>query len=81
LKGSGLEIFKPEPFTGPGAGLGSAWAQAAAHYRKNENISIKKIYISSSPGYKEDFEGRSHGFAVRGDLSDPQVKTGKEGVH
>ena len=33
-----------------------------------------------APGYKrEHFEGCSHGFAVRGDLSDPKVKAGKEG--
>jgi len=32
------------------------------------------------PGYKrEHFEGCTHGFAVRGDLSDPKVKAGKEG--
>jgi len=28
---------------------------------------------------REYFEGCSHGFAVRGDLSDPKVKAGKEG--
>ncbi|THV04734.1 alpha/beta-hydrolase [Dendrothele bispora CBS 962.96] len=34
-----------------------------------------------SAGYKrEHFEGCSHGFAVRGDMSDPQVKAGKEGA-
>jgi len=33
-----------------------------------------------APGYKRaHFEGCTHGFAVRGDLSDPQVKAGKEG--
>jgi dienelactone hydrolase len=33
-----------------------------------------------APGYKREyFEGCSHGFAVRGDLSDPKVKAGKEG--
>ena len=33
-----------------------------------------------APGYKrEHFEGCTHGFAVRGDLSDPKVKAGKEG--
>ena len=32
-------------------------------------------------GYKrEHFEGCSHGFAVRGDMSDPKVKAGKEGT-
>ncbi|KAJ7201624.1 Alpha/Beta hydrolase protein [Mycena pura] len=33
-----------------------------------------------APGYhREFFEGCTHGFAVRGDLSDPKVKAGKEG--
>ncbi|KAF9459319.1 dienelactone hydrolase endo-1,3,1,4-beta-D-glucanase [Collybia nuda] len=33
-----------------------------------------------TPGYKREyFEGCTHGFAVRGDLSDPKVKAGKEG--
>ncbi|KAG5651122.1 hypothetical protein H0H81_009774 [Sphagnurus paluster] len=33
------------------------------------------------PGYaREHWEGCSHGFAVRGDLSDPKVKAGKEGA-
>jgi len=32
-------------------------------------------------GYKRaHWEGCSHGFAVRGDLSDPKVKAGKEGA-
>jgi len=34
-----------------------------------------------TPGYKREyFEGCTHGFAVRGDLSDPKVKAGKEGA-
>jgi len=34
-----------------------------------------------APGYKRNFyEGCTHGFAVRGDLSDPKVKAGKEGA-
>ncbi|KAM6496770.1 dienelactone hydrolase endo-1,3,1,4-beta-D-glucanase [Amanita muscaria] len=33
-----------------------------------------------APGYKREyFDGCTHGFAVRGDLSDPKVKAGKEG--
>jgi len=33
-----------------------------------------------APGYKREyFEGCTHGFAVRGDLSDPKVRAGKEG--
>ena len=32
-----------------------------------------------APGYKRNFyEGCTHGFAVRGDLNDPNVKVGKE---
>ncbi|KAF9054721.1 dienelactone hydrolase endo-1,3,1,4-beta-D-glucanase [Panaeolus papilionaceus] len=39
-----------------------------------------KIFSGFAPGYKREyFEGCSHGFAVRGDLSDPKVKAGKEG--
>jgi len=34
-----------------------------------------------APGYvREHFEGCDHGFAVRGDMSDPKVKAGKEGA-
>ncbi|KAF8654650.1 hypothetical protein AX16_003503 [Volvariella volvacea WC 439] len=34
-----------------------------------------------APGYKREFwEGCTHGFSVRGDLSDPKVKAGKEGA-
>ncbi|KAJ6529807.1 Alpha/Beta hydrolase protein [Mycena capillaripes] len=34
-----------------------------------------------APGYRREyFEGCTHGFAVRGDLSDPKVKAGKEGA-
>jgi len=33
-----------------------------------------------APGYRREyFEGCTHGFAVRGDMSDPKVKAGKEG--
>jgi len=34
-----------------------------------------------APGYvREYFDGCTHGFAIRGDLSDPKVKAGKEGA-
>ncbi|KAJ7491403.1 Alpha/Beta hydrolase protein [Mycena galericulata] len=34
-----------------------------------------------APGYKREyFEGCTHGFAVKGDLSDPKVKAAKEGA-
>jgi len=42
-----------------------------------------KIFIDGkfAPGYKREyFDGCTHGFAVRGDLSDPKVKAGKEGA-
>ncbi|KAJ6457446.1 dienelactone hydrolase [Mycena vitilis] len=40
-----------------------------------------KILTGFPPGYKREyFAGCSHGFAVRGDLSDPKVKAGKEGA-
>ena len=33
------------------------------------------------PGYKRTYwPGCTHGFAVRGDLTDPKVKAGKEGA-
>ncbi|KAJ7147630.1 alpha beta-hydrolase [Mycena crocata] len=38
-----------------------------------------EIFAGFAPGYKREyFEGCTHGFAVRGDLSDPKVKAGKE---
>ncbi|KAJ7609045.1 dienelactone hydrolase endo-1,3,1,4-beta-D-glucanase [Roridomyces roridus] len=40
-----------------------------------------EIFKGFEPGYKREyFEGCTHGFAVRGDLSDPKVKAGKEGA-
>ncbi|KAJ7663926.1 alpha/beta-hydrolase [Mycena polygramma] len=40
-----------------------------------------EILTGFAPGYKrEHFEGCEHGFAVRGDISDPKVKAGKEGA-
>ncbi|KAF5386516.1 hypothetical protein D9757_005876 [Collybiopsis confluens] len=40
-----------------------------------------KIFADFGPGYKrEHFEGCTHGFAVRGDMKDPNVKAGKEGA-
>ncbi len=39
------------------------------------------IFAKFEHGYKREyFDGCSHGFAVRGDLSDPKVKAGKEGA-
>ncbi|KAJ7038567.1 dienelactone hydrolase endo-1,3,1,4-beta-D-glucanase [Mycena alexandri] len=40
-----------------------------------------EVFANFAPGYKREyFEGCTHGFAVRGDLSDPKVKAGKEGA-
>ncbi|KAL0571949.1 hypothetical protein V5O48_010021 [Marasmius crinis-equi] len=39
-----------------------------------------EVFKNFGPGYKREyFDGCSHGFAVRGDLSNPKVKAGKEG--
>jgi len=39
-----------------------------------------KVFANHKAGYKRPyFEGCTHGFAVRGDLTDPKVKAGKEG--
>lgn len=41
---------------------------------------VDQIFSKFEPGYKREyFEGCRHGFAIRGDLSDPKVKAGKEG--
>ncbi|KAK1234242.1 hypothetical protein PQX77_002549 [Marasmius sp. AFHP31] len=40
-----------------------------------------EVFKDFAPGYKREyFDGCTHGFAVRGDLSDPKVKAGKEGA-
>ncbi|KAJ7505550.1 dienelactone hydrolase [Mycena galericulata] len=40
-----------------------------------------EIFAGFAPGYKREyFDGCTHGFAVRGDLSNPKVKAGKEGA-
>ncbi|KAJ7708957.1 Alpha/Beta hydrolase protein [Mycena rosella] len=40
-----------------------------------------KIFAGFAPGYKREyFDGCTHGFAIRGDLTDPKVKAGKEGA-
>ncbi|KAK0457847.1 uncharacterized protein EV420DRAFT_1764770 [Desarmillaria tabescens] len=41
---------------------------------------VDQVFSKFESGYKREyFEGCKHGFAVRGDLSDPKVKAGKEG--
>ncbi|KAJ6485533.1 dienelactone hydrolase endo-1,3,1,4-beta-D-glucanase [Mycena sanguinolenta] len=40
-----------------------------------------EVFAGFAPGYKREyFEGCTQGFSVRGDLSDPEVKAGKEGA-
>lgn len=40
-----------------------------------------EIFKGFAPGYKRNFyDGCEHGFAVRGDLSNPKIKAGKEGA-
>ncbi|KAF8998492.1 chlorocatechol-degradation protein [Cyathus striatus] len=40
-----------------------------------------EVMRSFKPGYKREYwEGCTHGFAVRGDMSDSKVKAGKEGA-
>ncbi|KAK0218232.1 dienelactone hydrolase endo-1,3,1,4-beta-D-glucanase [Armillaria fumosa] len=40
-----------------------------------------ELFVKFSPGYSREYwDGCTHGFAVRGDLSDPKVKAGKEGA-
>lgn len=40
-----------------------------------------EVFKGFAPGYKREyFEGCTHGFAVRGDLTDPKAKAGKEGA-
>jgi len=49
-------------------------SQALADKILGEGSTTSKLYR------REYFEGCTHGFAVRGDLSNPQVKAGKEGA-
>ncbi|PBK65878.1 alpha/beta-hydrolase [Armillaria solidipes] len=40
-----------------------------------------ELFVNFSPGYRREYwDGCTHGFAIRGDLSDPKVKAGKEGA-
>jgi len=40
-----------------------------------------KTFASFAPGYRRNhYDGASHGFAVRGDLSQPKIKAAKEGA-
>jgi hypothetical protein len=47
----------------------------------NIHDKVDALFADFKPGYERRyFEGCTHGFAVRGDLSDPKVKLGKEGA-
>ena len=51
-----------------------------SRFPKEAQETADEILGKFAPGYKREyFGGCSHGFAVRGDLSDPKVKAGKEG--
>jgi hypothetical protein len=42
---------------------------------------LDEIFKGYAPGYKRNFyDGWEHGFAVRGNLSNPKIKAGKEGA-
>ncbi|KAH6916281.1 dienelactone hydrolase [Coprinopsis sp. MPI-PUGE-AT-0042] len=50
-------------------------------FPQESQIQADKVFEGFEHGYKRnDFEGCIHGFAVRGDLSNPKVKAGKEGA-
>lgn len=52
-----------------------------AQFPKEIHTAVDEIFAKFEPGYKREyFEGCKHGFAVRGDMSDPKVKAGKEGA-
>ncbi|KAJ6485554.1 dienelactone hydrolase endo-1,3,1,4-beta-D-glucanase [Mycena sanguinolenta] len=52
-----------------------------AQFPHEAQAKADEIFAGFAPGYKREyFEGCTHGFAVRGDLSNPKVKAGKEGA-
>ncbi|KAJ7441958.1 dienelactone hydrolase endo-1,3,1,4-beta-D-glucanase [Mycena galericulata] len=52
-----------------------------AQFPHEAQAKADEIFKGFAPGYRREyFEGCTHGFAVRGDLSDPKVKAGKEGA-
>ncbi|KAJ7113819.1 hypothetical protein C8R44DRAFT_841988 [Mycena epipterygia] len=52
-----------------------------AQFPHEAQAKADEIFAGFEPGYRREyFEGCTHGFAIRGDLSDPKVKAGKEGV-
>ncbi|EJF64056.1 dienelactone hydrolase endo-1,3,1,4-beta-D-glucanase [Dichomitus squalens LYAD-421 SS1] len=53
----------------------------AAFPQEAQRVADAVFSGSFSPSYKRTYwEGCSHGFAVRGDMSNPKVKAGKEGA-
>jgi len=50
-------------------------------FPKEKQEKARELFADFKPGFRQEyFEGCTHGFAVRGDLSDPKVKAGKEGA-
>ncbi|KAJ7153879.1 hypothetical protein C8R43DRAFT_1186696 [Mycena crocata] len=52
-----------------------------AQFPHEAQAKADEVFANFAPGYRREyFEGCTHGFAVRGDLSDAKVKAGKEGA-
>ncbi|KAJ7133121.1 dienelactone hydrolase [Mycena epipterygia] len=52
-----------------------------AQFPHEAQAKADEIFAGFEPGYRREyFEGCTHGFAIRGDLSNPKVKAGKEGA-
>ena len=50
-------------------------------FTKEKQEFADKVFADFKPGWSRPyFPGATHGFAVRGDLSDPRVKAAKEGA-
>ncbi|VDB98763.1 unnamed protein product [Peniophora sp. CBMAI 1063] len=48
-------------------------------FGKDKQEKAEEVFKDFTPGFKQTYsEGCVHGFAVRGDMSDPKVKAGKE---
>ena len=52
-----------------------------SQFTKEKQEFADKVFADFKPGWSRPyFPGATHGFAVRGDLSDPRVKAAKEGA-
>ncbi|KAK7045266.1 dienelactone hydrolase endo--beta-d-glucanase [Favolaschia claudopus] len=50
-------------------------------FAQDAQAKADEVFADFAPGYKREyFEGCDHGFAVRGDVSVPKIKEGKEGA-